>query len=153
MLPLPTDFKEFISLLNAHQVKYPVVGGFAVAFHGYPRMTGDIDFLIEASEENVRKLEGVLGDFGFGGLGLTYEDFISTDTVMQLGYPPHRIDLMTSITGISFMDAWEGKVTLEVEGEPLYFIGKESLLANKAATDRLKDRADLEFLSDESDQN
>jgi hypothetical protein len=144
---LPDDFKEFVKLLNAHQVKYLIVGGYAVAFHGHPRMTGDIDFFLECTEENTRKLEKVLADFGFGGLGLTFEDFLRPDTVVQLGYPPLRIDLINSISGVTFAQAWEQRVEMEVEGETLRFIGKEALLTNKAASGRPKDRGDLDAIS------
>jgi hypothetical protein len=82
MQSLISDLREFIGLLNSHSGRYVVVGGFAVAFHGYPRMTGDIDFLVEPSEENARKLEAVLEDFGFGGLGLTAEDFAKPDSIV-----------------------------------------------------------------------
>jgi hypothetical protein len=146
MIPLADDFKEFVGLLNAHQVKYLVVGGYAVAFHGYPRMTGDIDFFIEATEENARRLEKVLSDFGFGSLHLTFEDFLEPDTIVQLGYPPLRIDLLTSISGVSFEQAWEQRVTVEVEGETLNFVGKETLLTNKAASGRSKDLHDFNVL-------
>jgi hypothetical protein len=148
MLPLPNDFKEFIRLLNARQVKFLVVGGYAVAFHGYPRMTGDIDFFIEAEEGNARKLVKVLQDFGFGSLALSYEDFTQPDTIVQLGYPPLRIDLLTSVSGVSFEQAWSQKVDVELEGEILHFIGKEALLVNKSASGRLKDQSDLDALSD-----
>ena len=102
MLKLPKDLREFIELLNSHEVRYLIVGGYAVAYHGHPRATGDIDFVVEVSEENARKLEAVLLDFGFGGLGLTAADFLQPGIVVQLGYPPNRIDLLTTISGASF---------------------------------------------------
>ncbi len=121
-----------------------------MAFHGYPRMTGDIDFFVEVSEENARKLVAVLGRFGFAGLGLAAEDFLEPGAIIQLGYPPHRIDLITSISGVSFADAWEQRVCGQVEGLAMIFVDRETLLANKAASGRPKDLADLKALSKSS---
>lgn len=147
MQKLPKDFREFIELLNSHEVRYLIVGGYAVAYHGYPRMTGDIDFFLAVSEENAAKLEAVLNDFGFGGLGLTAQDFLEPGKIIQLGYPPNRIDLLTSISGISFAEAWEDRVTDELDGLPVNFVGRKTLLVNKAASGRPKDQADLDALS------
>jgi hypothetical protein len=144
---LPKDLREFIELLNSHEVRYLIVGGYAVAYHGYPRMTGDIDFFLEVSEENAAKLEAVLSDFGFGGLGLTAQDFLEPGKIIQLGHPPNRIDLLTSISGVSFAEAWEDRVADELDGLPVNFIGRQALLTNKAASGRPKDRADLDSLS------
>ena|SRR5437870_8819737 len=112
---LPKDLREFIELLNSHDVRYLIVGGYAVAYHGYPRTTGDIDFFLEVSEENAAKMEAVLIDFGFGGLGLTRQDFLKPDQIIQLGYPPNRIDLLTAISGVSFAEAWEARVRDELD--------------------------------------
>ena len=109
-MELQKDLREFIELLNSHDVKYLIVGGFAVAYHGYPRTTGDIDFFIEVSEENARKLTVVLDQFGFAGLGLTEKDFLDPGTIIQLGYPPNRIDLVTSISGVAFASAWSRRL-------------------------------------------
>jgi len=147
MLPLPKDLREFIELLNSHDVHYLVVGGYAVAIHGHPRMTGDIDFFVETTDENARKLESVLADFGFAGLGLSAEDFLDPGTIIQLGRPPNRIDLVTSLSGVTFADSWEKRVRHVVEGVPLLFVDKQTLLANKAASGRPKDLADLAALS------
>jgi hypothetical protein len=146
MAKLLQDLREFIELLNSHEVRYLIVGGFAVAYHGHPRMTGDIDFFVEVSEENARKLEAVLVDFGFGGLGLSAEDFKAPGKIIQLGYPPNRIDLITSISGATFAEAWESRVTGELDGLPVTFVGKDILMANKAASGRPKDMADLDAL-------
>jgi len=146
MLILPPDSKEFIELLNSNNVRYVIVGGYAVAYHGYPRFTGDIDLFVEMSEDNAGKIETALNAFGFSGLGLRASDFLQSDTIVQLGYPPNRIDILTSISGVAFADAWEGHETVEVEGITLRFIGKQALLANKSATGRPKDIADLDAL-------
>ncbi|HZP83000.1 MAG TPA: hypothetical protein VFB21_15275 [Chthonomonadaceae bacterium] len=147
METLPTDFKEFIVLLNSHEVRYLIVGGYAVAYHGYPRLTGDIDFCVEVSEENAHNLEAVLTDFGFAGLGLTASDFLTPGQIIQLGYPPHRIDIVTALSGVDFAEAWKERTAGELGGIPVHFIGKTALLANKAASGRPKDLADLDALS------
>ena len=99
---LNQDFKEFIQLLNDNQVKYLVIGGYAVAVHGHPRYTKDIDIWIEISEDNARKIITALTQFGFGSLGLTSDDFQTPNQIIQLGYPPNRIDLITNPNGIDF---------------------------------------------------
>lgn len=147
METLPTDFREFIELLNSHEVRYLIVGGYAVAYHGYPRLTGDIDFFVEVSEGNARKLEAVLIDFGFAELGLTASDFLTPGQIIQLGYPPHRIDIVTALSGVEFAEAWKERTAGELGGVPAKFIGKKALLANKAASGRPKDLADLDALS------
>ena len=106
---LNQDFKEFIQLLNANQVKYLVIGGYAVAIHGHPRYTKDIDIWIEMSSENAQKLMIALTEFGFGSLGLNAEDFQSPDQIIQLGYPPNRIDLITTPDGIDFATCYKQK--------------------------------------------
>lgn len=146
-MKLQKDLREFIELLNSHNVRYLIVGGHAVAYHGYPRTTGDIDFFIEASEENAAKLEKVLARFGFGSLGLTAKDFLEPGTIIQLGYPPNRIDLVTSISGVTFGEAWEHRVCDRVENLPMIFVDRQTLLSNKAASGRPKDLADIDALS------
>jgi hypothetical protein len=94
---LSKDFKEFIELLNGHKVRYLVVGGYAVAFHGHPRYTKDLDVWIELSSENADKVIKALEDFGFGSMGLKSEDFLESDQIIQLGYPPNRIDILASL--------------------------------------------------------
>ena len=99
---LNPDFKEFIALLNANDVHYLVVGGYAVALHGYPRYTKDLDIWIERSAENADRIVKALQEFGFGSLGLKADDFLVTDQIIQLGYPPRRIDLLTALPGVEF---------------------------------------------------
>jgi Nucleotidyl transferase of unknown function (DUF2204) len=148
-MKLNRDLREFIALLNSTGVKYLVVGGHAVAFHGHPRFTGDIDFFVEPSSENARRLVAVLGQFGFGGLGLGVEAFLEQETVVQLGRAPNRIDLLTSIDGVQFQPAWTAKVPGELDGLPVHFIAREHLLANKRASGRPQDLADLDHLQEE----
>lgn len=140
------DFKEFAQLLNAEQVRYLVVGGFAVAFHGYPRFTGDIDFWVEPTVENAQKLIRVLDQFGFGEVGLTSEDFTNPGKVVQLGYPPYRIDIMTGADGIEFKDCWEQKQEHIFEDTKIHFISLHHLRINKQKTGRKKDLDDLEHI-------
>jgi hypothetical protein len=145
-MKLNKDLREFIALLNSTGVKYLVVGGHAVAFHGHPRFTGDIDFYVECSSENANRLASALVQFGFGGLGLGPEAFLELETVVQLGRPPHRIDLLTSIDGVQFAPAWEARVPGELDGLPVHFLAKQHLLANKRASGRPQDLADLDKL-------
>jgi hypothetical protein len=146
-MKLPHDLREFIELLNSHDVRYLIVGGYAVAFHGYPRTTGDIDFFVDVSEDNAGKLIEVLATFGFASLGLTKQDFLEPRTIVELGHPPNRIDLVTSISGVEFEDAWQHRVSIVVEGLTLLVVDKPTLMANKAASGRPKDLADLDALT------
>jgi predicted nucleotidyltransferase len=146
VVKLARDLREFIELLNSHGVEYLVVGGHAVAFHGYPRYTGDIDFFVEPTEENAARLLQVLNAFGFGGVGIEREDLTTPGKVIQLGYPPSRIDLVTGITGVSFAEAWAGHVATHLDGLPVRMLGRDALLKNKRATGRAKDLADLEAI-------
>src|SRR5476651_466363 len=112
---LEKDFQEFIELLNKHEVAYMVVGAHALAFHGRPRHTGDLDIWINPSEQNAIKLVDVLNEFGFGSLGLTKSDFLKENYVTQLGYPPLRIDILNTISGVEFDEAYANKVTGDVD--------------------------------------
>lgn len=145
---LNQDFKEFIQLLNDNQVKYLVIGGYAVAIHGHPRYTKDIDIWLEMSLENSRKLMKVLVEFGFGSLGLSTEDFQAPDRIVQLGYPPNRIDLITTPDGIDFKTCFDSKIEVQIDGIKVNFINLENLKKNKQASGRMQDLADIENLSD-----
>lgn len=125
---LGKDLSEFIALLNSTGVEYLLVGGHAVAFHGYPRFTGDTDFFVAATPENAERLEHVLSAFGFGSLGIRREDFLEPGVVVQLGRPPNRIDLLTSIDGVRFAEAWPNRVMADLGGLPVPLIGKADLL-------------------------
>ncbi len=145
---LNQDFKEFAELLNAHGVDYLVVGGYALAVHGHPRYTGDIDFWLRSSEANVQRVMEALRAFGFGSLGLRAEDF-AADAVIQLGQPPRRIDLLMSIDGVSFEDCYQRREMVEVNGVKMNFIGLDDFKTNKRASGRHKDLADLESLDED----
>ena len=143
------DFRDLLALFNAHQVEYMIVGGYALAFHGAPRYTGDIDIFVRATSENARRILTALDEFGFGSLGLTVEDFESPDNVVQLGAPPVRIDLITSITGVSWEDALSDCVDGKYGELPVKYIGLDRFISNKRATGRKKDLSDLEALGEE----
>ena len=147
MMKLPSDLHAFIESLNAAHVKYLIVGGYAVAFHGHPRFTGDIDVFIEASMDNAVKVVQALRHFGFGGLELDPSALATKDVVVQLGLPPNRIDIMTSIDGVAFNEAWQTRVSARISGTATAFIGKELLVANKRSAGRPKDIADADELS------
>ena len=144
---LNQDFKEFITSLSDNEVRYLVVGGYAVALHGYPRYTKDIDIWIEPTHDNASKLIKALDEFGFDSLGLKVEDFLEPDMIIQLGYPPNRIDLITTLPGVEFEACYPTRVEAEIEGQRVNFIGLESLKKNKLASNRTQDLADLENLT------
>jgi hypothetical protein len=145
-MKLSSDLREFIGLLASENVEYLVVGGHAVAWHGYPRFTGDIDFFVRASADNADKLLRVLDRFGFGTAGITAADLVQPEKIVQMGIPPNRIDLLTSISGVTFERAWSGRIAAELDGLTVPMIARDDLLANKRASGRLKDLDDLEKL-------
>jgi len=145
-MPLPKDWRAFIESLNSSGVDYLIVGAVALAHHGLPRYTGDLDILVRNSAENAQRLELALQKFGFGELGLKSSDFVDSYKVVQLGLPPNRVDLLTSITGVSFEEAWADRVEAKLEGLYVNFISRQSLILNKKATRRPQDLADLEAL-------
>ncbi|MBU2444407.1 MAG: nucleotidyltransferase [Bacteroidetes bacterium] len=140
------DFKEFIQSLNDNKVKYLVVGGYAVAFHGYPRYTKDLDIWIWINESNIQKLLKAITDFGFEDLNLKAEDFLDRESVVQLGYPPNRIDLIGELIGVDFETCYENMVKITIDNVEMNFIDLENLVKNKKALGRHQDLADLENL-------
>lgn len=145
---LQKDLREFIELLNSKQVDYVIVGAHALAYHGYPRYTADLDILIRVSESNARKLQEVITAFGFEDTGLRAQDFLSENQVIQLGVSPNRIDIVTALTGVAFDDAWTDRVETELDGIPIHMLSRECLIRNKKALGRPKDIADLDFLEE-----
>jgi Nucleotidyl transferase of unknown function (DUF2204) len=143
---LSNDLREFIKLLNSRDVDYLIVGAYSLAFHARPRFTGDLDILIRPSTPNARKLMQVLQEFGFTDSQINASDFTEPDQVIQLGRAPNRIDLLTSITGVTISDAFSSKVSGDVDGLPVIFLSKELLIANKRAVGRPQDLADLDAL-------
>lgn len=131
---LNQDFREFIQSLNDNQVRYLVVGGYAVALHGYPRYTKDMDIWIDLAPDNAARIVRALEQFGFGSLGLQEKDFLEADTIIQLGYPPLRIDLLTTLSGVDFDHCFAAKDVVEMDGILINFIDLENLKKNKRAT-------------------
>ena len=144
---LNRHFQEFLGLLEKHKVEYVVVGGYAVGVHGFPRYTGDIDVFVAISRENAARLLNVFAEFGFGSLNIKTEDFLEPDTVVEIGREPMKIQVLTGIDGISFDRCRSDRILVNVSGMQVPFIGFDSLLANKAASPRSKDRIDLEELT------
>jgi len=140
------DFKELLELFNAHEVEYVIVGGYALAFHGAPRYTGDIDILVKADEKNATRILTTLDEFGFGSIGLQESDFGRPGKVVQLGVPPIRIDIITSLTGVSWDEAFSGRAKGKYGDISVYYVGREQFISNKRATGRKKDLADLEAI-------
>jgi len=140
------DYEEFLGLLNKYQVKYCIIGAYAVAFWGYPRYTKDIDILIEPTKENAKRIISAIRDFGIKSQDLTEEDFIKKNRVIQLGYEPVRIDILTSVEGVSFSTVWKNKIEDFYGKEKVYFIGLKELIKIKKKIARPQDLADLEEL-------
>lgn len=141
-MPLQKDLREFIECLNSTKVEYLIVGALAVSWHGFPRYSADIDFLVRPGRDNAARIVAAIRAFGMGSLDIGIDDFLLPGKVVQLGVEPNRIDLMTSLTAVSFDDAWEFRVAGKIEGIPVQIIGKDALLRNKDATGRPKDRVD-----------
>jgi len=145
-MSLQKDLREFIELLNALDVRFVIVGAFAVAYHGYFRYTSDIDLFIDRSEENAKRIQSALKQFGFGDLSLTKQDFTQEDQVIQLGVAPNRLDLMTFLSGVTFDEAWASREYGNLDGLNVPFISREMLKRNKITCGRLQDLADVEYL-------
>ena len=142
----PSDFRDLLALFNAHGVDYLIVGGYALAFHGAPRFTGDLDLLVRPDRENAQRVVAALNEFGFGSAGLGIDDFQAPDKVVQLGVPPVRIDIITSLTGVSWDEAWSGRTKGSHAGLDVFYLGIEEFVRNKRSLGRQRDRADLEAL-------
>lgn len=146
MIPIPRDFRDFIVLLNEKRVKYLIVGGYAVAFHGYPRVTGDLDIFIEMSEENASAMLEVLGAFGFSTTGIGPKFFMDKGEVVRLGREPLKLEILNDISGISFAECYGNRVTVSIEDLKVNFIDLPDLIQNKKASGREKDLADIRNL-------
>jgi hypothetical protein len=146
-MTLHPDIREFIALCLSQKVEFLLVGGYALAFHGAPRFTEDIDFMVLVSTENADKLDKVLRDFGFGGAGISRDDFLEVDQVIQLGRAPNRIDLLTGISGVTWQEAWKSRSIVDLDGLEIPLIGRDELIKNKEATGRPQDVADVARLN------
>lgn len=152
MPALPQMNQDFLDLLRAFiaaEVRFLVVGAYALAAHGRPRATGDLDLWVEPQSENAARVLIALREFGAPAEALSAADLTTANVVFQIGLPPRRIDLLTTLTGLSFSEAWAEHVTLEFEGLLLPFIGRAAFIKNKRATGRVRDLADVEALGSE----
>lgn len=143
---LPQDFKEFLQLLNSHKVEYLVVGGYAVAFHGYPRPTGDIDIWVASEPANAQRLVNVFQEFGFDLPNLNSHLFLKENQIVRIGVPPVRIEVLTSISGVEFAECYRTRDVSEIDGVSIDIISLLQLKANKQAAGRHRDLDDLENL-------
>jgi len=143
------DFRNLLALFNAHKVDCIIVGAYALAYHGAPRYTGDMDILVRPDLENAQRILRALDEFGFGSLGLTVEDFTAPDKVIQIGVRPIRVDIVTSLTGVSWQEAQAGRVKGPYGDLEVHYLGKEQFILNKRAIGRKKDLADLEAIGEE----
>ena len=147
MNQLPPDFKDFLKLLNSYRVEYLIVGGYAVSYHGYVRATADIDIWIKMDHGNAEKMVSVLSEFGFGVKELSAALFLKENNVIRMGVPPFRIEILTTISGVSFEECYKNRSTDSIDGIEISFISLSDLKENKKASGRLKDLSDLEYLS------
>lgn len=141
------DFREFVELLINHNAEYLIVGGYAVGVHGHPRYTGDLDIWLNPTPENAERILACVNEFGFASYGLKRSDFMKEGNIVQLGYPPLRIDLLTQIDGVTFKECYQNKTQVEIEGLIVNFIGYNDLLKNKKESGRLRDLDDINNLS------
>jgi hypothetical protein len=145
MMTLAKDFEDFMKLLNRHEVEYMVVGGYALAFHGKPRHTGDLDIWINISEKNATRMLRVLKGFGMSSMGFNKEDFLKPGYVTQIGYPPLRIDILNSIDGVEFSEAVKHMNHIQIETDfPINYIGLNDFIKNKQSSGRMQDLADIQ---------
>ncbi len=147
-MALSKDSKEFLESLNSRVIDYVIVGAHSLAFHERPRYTGDLDILVRATPENAAKLVDLLNQFGFAHSGFKESDFTQPEQLIQLGRAPNRIDLLTSITGVTTDEALASKVEAELDGIPVFILSKDALIRNKRAVGRPQDLADLKLLED-----
>jgi hypothetical protein len=145
-MALNKDWREFLELLNSRGVDYVIVGAQSLAFHGRPRYTGDLDVLIRPAPDNARRLLGVLTEFGFAQSWFKQADFVEPDQMIQLGRVPNRIDLLTSISGVTIDEAFGTRVSAIIDDIPVFTLGRDALIQNKRAVGRPQDLADLATL-------
>jgi hypothetical protein len=143
------DFRDLLELFNKHKVDFIIVGAYALGFHGAPRYTGDLDVFVRPDPINARSIMQALSEFGFGSVGLSAADFEKEGKVIQLGLPPVRVDIITSITGVSWEQARLGRVKGQFGDLMVYFIGRDDFIENKRALGRKKDIADLEAVGED----
>ena len=147
---LNKDFREFIALLNAKEVKYLVIGGYAVAYHGYPRYTKDIDFWIWLNEDNAKKVVSAIHAFGMSSMNIKVEDFMSEDTVIQLGMPPNRIDILTDLETLDFETCYAQKEIANFNGLDVAMLDLDNLIKSKLNAGRPQDKVDAKKLKEQN---
>ena len=145
-MKIPKDFKEFLKLLNANNVEYLLIGGYAVGYYGYPRPTGDMDIWIKTSQENAEKTVKALNQFGFTSPELTIDLLLKEKQIVRMGVPPFRLEVSTYIDGVDFDECFEAKETVDFDGVKTNLISLHHLKINKKASGRYKDLNDLENL-------
>ena len=145
-IQLPNDFKEFLKLLNSHQVEYLLIGGYAVSYHGHPRATADMDIWVAIQKENAEKVVTVLKEFGFDTPALAADLFLMENQIIRMGNPPMRIELLTTISGVRFEECYSGRIIDVIDDVEVQLINLEHLKRNKRASGRQKDLDDLEHL-------
>lgn len=145
-IELHPDYKDFLRLLNSHKVRYLLVGGYAVGYHGYPRATGDMDIWIEMSEPNSKKVASAFRDFGMPDEAISESLFLETKKVIRMGEPPVRLEVITSASGVDFKECFSNREVFEIDGIPINFISLDDLKKNKRAAGRFRDMEDLEHL-------
>ncbi len=146
MIPIPPDFKDFLRLLNKHKVEYLLIGGYAVAFYGYVRFTGDMDIFVNLTKKNLSRLRRALDDFGFNKTSMPSEVFSKKGNVVRMGVPPLRLEILNQISGVEFAKCYENRRMELVQDISIPFIDLQDLKKNKAASGRPKDLGDLEYL-------
>ena len=147
-MEIQQDFKELLEVFKDNEVEYMIVGGYALAYKGAPRYTGDIDIFVKAEKINAARIMAALNEFGFGSAGLVAADFEKASLVVQLGVPPVRIDIITSLTGVSWKEAESGRSPGKYGDVPVFYMGRSQFISNKQAVGRKKDLADLEALGE-----
>ncbi len=148
-MEIQPDFRELLKLLHNEKVEYIIVGAYALAFLGVPRYTGDLDLYIKPEKDNAKKIVNALEKYGFGSLGLSARDFENPGKIIQLGSPPARIDIITSISGVNWEDAKTNCLKDKYGDISINYLGRKQFISNKRATGRKKDLADLEALGEE----
>jgi hypothetical protein len=145
-----SDYDDLFGLLNSARVKYLVVGAYAVAYYAEPRNTGDVDVFVSSEPSNAKRLMKVVGKFGFGKVGIKLDDLMAPDTIIQLGYPPLRVDIITGISGVKFSDAWKSRKRGQLGLSRVWYISRADLIRNKQKSGRPKDKIDLLMLRKKS---
>jgi hypothetical protein len=148
MEPLFTEWLEFLKLLTRHRVRFLLIGGHAIAVHAQPRFTEDLDVFVDATPTNAGRIHAALVDFGFGAVAPSRTSLATPNKVFMLGRRPFRIDILTGIDGVTFKEAWAGRLPLDLAGARVFVIGREALVVNKLAAGRPKDLADVVLLGD-----